>query len=47
MSSIDVVDDGEARSGELGGYRDDHEDNKSVSDEVNRKSKLLLLIEAT
>ena len=42
-----VVDD-EAMSDELGGYRDvAREDDESVSDELNRKSKLLLLREAT
>jgi hypothetical protein len=42
-----MVDGDEARSDELRGYRDAREDDKSGSDEVNRKSKLLLLIEAT
>ena len=37
MSSIDMVDDDEARSDELRGYRDAREDDKSVSDEVNQK----------
>ena len=44
MSSIDMVDDDEAKSDKLGGYRDvAREDDTSVSDEVNRKSVLLLL----
>ena len=32
-----MVDGDEARSDELGGFRDAREDDKSVSDEVNRK----------